>query len=80
VIFHEHRLFSLTGHAPQPANGAGGAAPQAAGGQGAAQQDYSAEWANYYRSLGKIEEAEAIEKQIAAAKVSLNKNQIRARS
>lgn len=54
------------GHAPQPSNGA--AVPQAAG--QSATQDYSAEWANYYRTLGKIEEAEAIEKQIAAAKVS----------
>lgn len=32
-------------------------------------QDYSAQWAEYYRSIGKIEEAEAIEKQIAAQKV-----------
>lgn len=67
----EHSRFSTTflhclGHAPQPAaNGA----PAAAAQQGSATQDYSAEWANYYRSLGKIEEAEAIEKQIAAAKV-----------
>lgn len=62
--------FSPPGHA-QPANGAApaAAAPQQ-GGQSSSQQDYSAEWANYYRSLGKIEEAEAIEKQIAAAKVN----------
>lgn len=26
--------------------------------------DYSAQWAEYYRSIGKIEEAEAIEKQM----------------
>ena len=32
-------------------------------------QAYSAEWAEYYRRIGKIEEAEAIEKQIAANKV-----------
>lgn len=30
--------------------------------------DYSAQWAEYYRSIGKIEEAEAIEKQMAAQK------------
>lgn len=60
--------MSCIGHAAQPANGAA-AAPQP-GGQSSSTQDYSAEWANYYRSLGKIEEAEAIEKQIATAKVS----------
>lgn len=60
------RIFTFSlGHAPQPTNGA---AAQQAGGQGAT-QDYSAEWANYYRSMGKIEEAEAIEKQIASSKV-----------
>lgn len=55
----------VSGHAPQPAANGAAAAPQ----QGSATQDYSAEWANYYRSLGKIDEAEAIEKQIAQAKV-----------
>lgn len=61
------RIFTFClGHAPQPTNGA---AAQQAGGQGAT-QDYSAEWANYYRSMGKIDEAEAIEKQIASSKVS----------
>lgn len=33
---------------------------QVAGGQ----QDYSKQWAEYYRSIGKIDEAEAIENQI----------------
>lgn len=28
------------------------------------QQDYSKQWAEYYRSIGKIDEAEAIENQI----------------
>lgn len=41
---------------PQPANGA----PQNGGG-GA---DYSAQWAEYYRSIGKVKEAEAIENQM----------------
>ncbi|XP_075169013.1 P-element somatic inhibitor isoform X2 [Haematobia irritans] len=40
---------------------ASAAAAQPAGGQS---QDYSAQWAEYYRSIGKIEEAEAIEKQM----------------
>lgn len=38
----------------------------AAGGQ----PDYSKQWAEYYRNIGKIEEAEAIENQMKAAKVS----------
>lgn len=38
------------------------------GGGGGGQADYSAEWAEYYRRLGRIDEAEAIEKQIAANK------------
>merc|ERR1719412_2493612 len=48
--------------APVPqANGAAsnGAPAAAAGGA-----DYSAQWAEYYRSVGKIKEAEAIEAQI----------------
>lgn len=36
--------------------------PQANG----AQPDYSAQWAEYYRSIGKVKEAEAIEAQIKA--------------
>lgn len=36
------------------------AAPSAGG----AQPDYSAQWAEYYRSIGKLKEAEAIEAQM----------------
>ncbi len=39
--------------------------PQGQGQQGDA-PDYSAQWAQYYRSLGKIQEAEAIEAQMKA--------------
>lgn len=48
------------GHQPsqQPA------APQVA--QAAAAPDYSAQWADYYRSIGKVKEAEQIEAQIRA--------------
>jgi hypothetical protein len=34
------------------------------------QPDYSAQWAEYYRSIGKVKEAEAIEAQMKAAKVN----------
>ncbi|KAK6622058.1 hypothetical protein RUM44_001865 [Polyplax serrata] len=48
--------------------GAPGSAQQPAGNPQAngAQQDYSAQWAEYYRSIGKVKEAEAIEAQIKA--------------
>lgn len=39
--------------------------------QNGGQADYSAQWAEYYRSIGKIKEAEAIEAQMKAGKVSL---------
>lgn len=45
----------------QPQAATPAAAQTTAGGQ---TQDYSAQWAEYYRSIGKIEEAEAIEKQM----------------
>jgi len=51
--------------AAAPANGApgnGAPAPAAAGAPGGS--DYSAQWAEYYRSMGKVKEAEAIEAQI----------------
>lgn len=44
----------------------GGQQVQAAAG---GQPDYSKQWAEYYRNIGKIEEAEAIENQMKAAKV-----------
>jgi hypothetical protein len=37
-----------------------------------AEADFSKEWAAYYRSMGRIEEAEQIEKQIAS-KVNIKK-------
>lgn len=55
--------------APQPGapaqQAAAAPASQAAGGQ---TQDYSAQWAEYYRSIGKTEEAEAIEKQMKVSR------------
>lgn len=47
--------------APAPA-----AAPQGPGPAGGGGPDYSAQWAEYYRSIGKTKEAEAIEAQIRA--------------
>lgn len=45
-------------------------AQAAGGGAGAAgTADYSKQWAEYYRSIGKIDEAEAIENQLKATKV-----------
>lgn len=51
----------------QPAAGqptANGAVAASGAVPGAAQPDYSAQWAEYYRSIGKIKEAEAIEAQM----------------
>lgn len=35
------------------------------------QTDYSKQWAEYYRSIGKVDEADAIENQIKTLKVNL---------
>jgi len=58
----QQRNRSAAPAAVAPANG-NGAAPAAPGG-GAGGSDYSAQWAEYYRSMGKVKEAEAIEAQI----------------
>ena len=42
------------------------AARQPAAVQAAPASDYSAQWAEYYRSIGKVKEAEAIEQQMRA--------------
>lgn len=64
-------LIFPTKATPGAANGTamqqqGGQQVQAAAG---GQPDYSKQWAEYYRNIGKIEEAEAIENQMKAAKV-----------
>nr|CAD7427523.1 unnamed protein product [Timema monikensis] len=56
---------------PQPQPQAQPAAAAAAAAQNG-QPDYSAQWAEYYRSIGKIKEAEAIEAQMKANKVNSN--------
>ena len=57
--------FCQAGRVPngQPAAAAPAAAPAAAQ-NGSGTADYSAQWAEYYRSIGKIKEAEAIEQQM----------------
>jgi hypothetical protein len=42
---------------------------QTSAAQNGGQADYSVQWAEYYRSIGKIKEAEAIEAQMKAGKV-----------
>jgi hypothetical protein len=54
--------------AAQPAPQQAGPQPGAAAQNG--QPDYSAQWAEYYRSIGKVKEAEAIEAQMKAGKVN----------
>ncbi|XP_055593632.1 far upstream element-binding protein 1 isoform X2 [Uranotaenia lowii] len=49
-----------------------GAQQSPSGGQGGGQADYSAEWAEYYRRIGRVEEAEAIERQITQNKAPQN--------
>ena len=64
-----HYLLSQGGGpsaAPAPQPAAPAAAPGGGGGSqnGAGGADYSAQWAEYYRSIGKVKEAEAIEQQM----------------
>jgi far upstream element-binding protein len=40
-------------------------------------RDYSQEWANYYRQLGRVDEAEAIERQIKVFNHEIKQNNIR---
>lgn len=56
------------GAQPQP-QAAPQAQPQSAA-QNGGQADYSPQWAEYYRSIGKVKEAEAIEAQMKAGKVN----------
>ena len=44
--------------------------PQSAASAPGGQPDYSAQWAEYYRSMGKHKEAEAIEAQMKAKVIS----------
>lgn len=63
-------------HAAIPPNGAAGVMPVAAiaanggggagGGVGAGTPDYSAQWIEYYRSIGKNKEADLVEQQVKA--------------
>lgn len=55
-----------TGTAPPVSAPAAAPAVTSAPQQGGAAPDYSAQWAEYYRSIGKTKEAEAIESQIRA--------------
>ena len=57
--------------AAQPPAQQAGPQPGAATQNG--QPDYSAQWAEYYRSIGKVKDAEAIEAQMKAAKVNWTK-------
>lgn len=49
---------------PSVASAVPPAAPVAAASAANGQPDYSAQWAEYYRSIGKLKEAEAIEAQM----------------
>jgi hypothetical protein len=61
----QERPSAAPGGGGNPGGGGPGAAPAGAAGNG----DYSAAWAEHYRSIGKIEEAEQIEKYIKSTKV-----------
>lgn len=60
-------VFTANGNAQSMAVAAAAAQQQA---QSSGQTDYSKQWAEYYRSIGKNDEAEAIENQIKVIKVS----------
>ncbi|XP_076376137.1 P-element somatic inhibitor [Megalopta genalis] len=64
-----------TGPAPQPQQ-AQPQQQQTGATQNGGQADYSAQWAEYYRSIGKITEAETIEAQIKAGKLGMQNNQM----
>ncbi|XP_050528934.1 far upstream element-binding protein 3 isoform X2 [Daktulosphaira vitifoliae] len=51
---------------PVVANGAGGSAAGSAG-----TPDYSAQWIDYYRSIGKVKEAEMVEQQVKARQMAM---------
>ncbi|XP_066142833.1 far upstream element-binding protein 3 isoform X2 [Euwallacea fornicatus] len=55
---------AISGAAPPTPQAAPAAAPAPATSSGDGQPDYSRQWAEYYRSIGKIKEAEAIESQM----------------
>jgi Domain of unknown function (DUF1897) len=64
-----NQIFIVGSNAPpqQPQQPGGGA------GQGDV-RDYSQEWANYYRQLGRVDEAEAIERQIKVLNHEMKKH------
>lgn len=65
---------SMAAAAQQQAQ-SGAVAGGGAGGGGSAGADYSKQWAEYYRSIGKVDEAEAIENQIKT-KVNIQTTQL----